>query len=183
MTFDSGLSAECRCGPSIRGRGFEFRANRRPSAGAGRRGITLLELTITVLLMGIVAATAAPRFASTICRRRADSAARRIAADLELIRNAARVASSPKSVTFNISNNTYSCSGVADPAHPAKSYTVRLSETLYPARLTVVSMGGSNVLSFDGYGSPDRAATITVASGSFSRSVVVNSASGTISVP
>lgn len=153
------------------------------SKTARRAGITLLELTIVVLLLGILAAIAGPRFASSIGRHRANSAARRIAADLELVRNAARVTSSAQSVTFDKSANCYSCTGVTDPDHPSNSYTVNLSSTLYPARLTTVSIAGSNTLRFDGYGTPDRSATITVSSGTASRSVVVNSSSGAISVP
>lgn len=147
-----------------------------------RRGVTLLELTVVILLMGIFAAIAGPRFAATLGRHRADSTARRIAADLELVRNMARITSKAQTVTFDKTANTYACPGLNDPEHPGKKYTARLSDTPYPARLTSVSVGGDSTLNFDGYGSPDSSATITVGAGGASRSVIVNSATGTVSV-
>ena len=46
-----------------------------------RRGFTLIALTITVLITGIVAAVAAPKFANSIIRYKIDAAAMRIAGD------------------------------------------------------------------------------------------------------
>lgn len=170
--------------PGMQTTGIRHLAPPRPLAAVRRqrRGVTLLELTIVVLLLGIFAAMAGPRFATTIARHRADSTARRIAADLELVRNRARVTSQTHTVTFDKTANTYACAAISDPDHPGKPYTARLSETSYPARMTIVNVGGDSALNFDGYGSPDSSATITVSSGSSSRSVIVNSATGVVSV-
>lgn len=148
----------------------------------GRCGFTLLEMTVVIVMLGILVSIAGPKFASSVNRHRADSSARRIAADLELVRNMARITSHIQTVTFDKNANTYTCTGLTDPEHPSKTYTARLSDTPYPAKLTTVTVGGDTTLNFDGYGSPDSSATITVTAGSSSRSVIVNSITGAVSV-
>jgi len=54
-----------------------------------QRGLTLLELAIVVAVTAIVAAAAAPSFTTLIDGRRLDSAAMRLAADIQLARSEA----------------------------------------------------------------------------------------------
>ena len=54
-----------------------------------QHGLTLLELAIVVAITAIVAATAAPSFTALIDARRLDSAATRLAADIQLARSEA----------------------------------------------------------------------------------------------
>ncbi len=57
--------------------------------GRRQRGLTLLEVTIVVAIAAIVAAAAAPSFSALIDARRLDSAATRLAADIQFIRSVA----------------------------------------------------------------------------------------------
>jgi len=54
-----------------------------------QQGLTLLELTIVVAITAIVAAAAAPSFKAVVDARRLDSAATRLAADVQLARSEA----------------------------------------------------------------------------------------------
>jgi type IV fimbrial biogenesis protein FimT len=54
-----------------------------------QRGLTLLELTIVVAITAIVAAAAAPSFAALVDARRLESAATRLATDIQLARSEA----------------------------------------------------------------------------------------------
>jgi type IV fimbrial biogenesis protein FimT len=54
-----------------------------------QRGLTLLELGVVVAIAAIVAAAAAPSFSALIDSRRLDSAATRLAADIQLVRGEA----------------------------------------------------------------------------------------------
>jgi type IV fimbrial biogenesis protein FimT len=60
------------------------------TTGPGRdQGLTLLELAIVVAIAAIVAAAAAPSFTALIDARRLDSAATRLAADIQFVRSEA----------------------------------------------------------------------------------------------
>src|SRR3954451_23186913 len=63
---------------------------------------TLFELMIVILIIWIAAAVAVPRYASSVGRYRAEFAAKRVAADLNLARARAKAASSTRNVTFNL---------------------------------------------------------------------------------
>jgi len=60
-----------------------------------QHGLTLLELAIVVAITAIVAATAAPSFTALIDARRLDSAATRLAADIQLARSEAITRNQP----------------------------------------------------------------------------------------
>lgn len=150
-----------------------------------RRGVTLIELIATVLIVGILAVVAAPRVADSVMRRRVDAAARRIASDLELARRSARTSGASRTVTFDLAARSYTFSVLADPSHPARVYAVDLGTTGYPVSLSSVSLGSSGTqkaVTFDMYGRPDAGGTIVVANGSRSRTVSLDAASGLTTV-
>ena len=60
-----------------------------------QHGLTLLELAIVVAITAIVAAAAAPSFTALIDARRLDSAATRLAADIQLARSEAIARNQP----------------------------------------------------------------------------------------
>ena len=73
-----------------------------------RHGLTMIELIVVVLLIGIITAVAAPRFADAVVRYRADAAAKRVAADLEFARRIAKTSGKSQTVTFSLIANGYS---------------------------------------------------------------------------
>ena len=68
------------------------RAARRAASCSARGGFSLFELLIAMSVIAIIAAVAVPRYASSVGRYRAESAARRVAADLTLAQAKARAA-------------------------------------------------------------------------------------------
>jgi type IV fimbrial biogenesis protein FimT len=67
-----------------------------PRSGSGRqRGITLLETCVVVVVTAIVATTALPSFASLLERLRLESAATRLAADIQFVRGEALARNQP----------------------------------------------------------------------------------------
>ena len=147
------------------------------------RAFTLAELSIVVLIISILAAVSVPRYVNALLHYQADAAARRIKVDLEYLRRQARQASASRSVTFNVNDHSYTMVGVADVNHTGRSdYIVNLKVTPYKSTLNSVNCGGDSTLVFNGYGKPDSSATIVVGSGTYTKTVTVESTAGSVSI-
>lgn len=148
-----------------------------------RRGFTLAELVVVVLILAIVSAVAVPRYTDAAAGFNADAAARRIKVDLEFLRQQARKASTSRAVVFDLANHSYTLSGVPDLDHASQTYTVRFTRSPYEATLVSVNCGGDATLAFDGFGKPDSTATIVVGSGRYQRTVLVEASNGSVTIP
>ena len=153
---------------------------KRPSIS---RAFTLVELAVVVVILAVLAQLAIPRYARAIANYRADAAIRRIAADIALTQSRARALSSSQTITFSTTANTYQITGMPDPDHPAATYTVPLADKTTGASLSAVSFNNSPSLTFDGYGAPSSAGSITVTSGIATRSLAVAADSGVVTFP
>jgi len=161
-----------------------------------RHAFSLVELCLVMATIGVVAAMAVPRYVSSIERYRAESAARRLAADLTLAQSRARVLSSAQTLVFT--GNTYQITGMTDPEHPSSTYTVDLSADPYFAAVTSVLCGPTSgaytqsQITFNGYGAPyttdasgavnASAARFVVSAGGVQKMVRVDVDSGAVTI-
>jgi prepilin-type N-terminal cleavage/methylation domain-containing protein len=147
------------------------------------QGFTLIELVIVVLIMGIAAATAAPKFAHSLRQSQLDAACLRIKADLNLARQTAIGRSSSQSVQFTAGSGAYTLPGMTHPDHPSLTYSVNLSGEPYAATVSAVSFGGSSTIQFDRFGQPNAGGTITVTVGASTETVTVEATNGVVTIP
>lgn len=147
-----------------------------------RLAFTLIELSMVVLILAIMAAVAVPRYTNATARYNADAAARRIKADFEYLRHQARRSGASRSIVFDLSSQSYRMPGIPDLDHPGKDYEVRLTRIPYNATLYQVDCGGDAKLIIDGYGKPDTGATIVVLSGTYSRTISVDASAGATTI-
>jgi len=140
------------------------------------RGFSMVELVLVVCIMAIVASMAVPRFANSLTRNRVEAAARRVAADLSLARQRARMASASQSVVFDAAGNSYRLPGLSDPDHPGSEYVVQLGAAPYEATLHRIDLGNDSLITFDAYGVPDKFGSVTVQCGEFVRVIWVDAA-------
>ncbi len=154
----------------------------RTQSRARRHAFTLIELTMVLVLVGVIAAVAMPRYANSLARYRAEQAAKRLQADLILARQLAVRGSRAVRIGFVTgSTSNYYLAGVPDPDRPASIYTVNLFDEPYAATFGTVTVGGDDRLIFDGFGIPDSTAAIMLIVGSERRRVVVD-ASGEVGI-
>jgi Tfp pilus assembly protein FimT len=148
-----------------------------PIVSARRRGLTLIDMVVTVLVVGILAAAAVPRFAGALHIYRVDAAAKRLVSDLTLARDQAIATSVTRTVSFDSQGTVYTLNGVADPDRPSRTYSVSLAAEPY-AVSAVVSLGTSRSVTFNIYGRPDQGGTVTLSSGGVSKVVTVDGTTG-----
>jgi type IV fimbrial biogenesis protein FimT len=144
-----------------------------------RRGFSLLELTIVILIIGILAAVVTPNWASLLSKYRADAAAQRIVTDLSRLQSLAYSTSTTQTLTFNVAQSTYQITGLRGLDRVNSTYSVDLAAEPYRSTLVSATFGGAAQISFDGYGQPTVAGgTVIVSSGGQQRTISVDATTG-----
>lgn len=147
-----------------------------------RSGFTLLELVMVLAILGILATIAAPKYAAAINRYRLDTAARRVAADIDHARALAKATGSAQTIRFATSTSSYSILNYRVGTSKNAVYSVRLDLPPYSSSIESVDFDGSADLIFAGAGAPTAGGFVRVRAGSETRSVVVDGVSGAIAV-
>jgi prepilin-type N-terminal cleavage/methylation domain-containing protein len=145
-------------------------------------GFSIVELALVLAIISVLAGIAAPRYARSLARYRADMAARRIAADLSLAQSRARSSSTSQAIVFDVTNNQYTIPGLANPDNRSQTYVVNLKDEPYLATIGTASFGGASTLTFNGYGDPANSGSITITSGDWTKTITLSGDTGSISI-
>jgi prepilin-type N-terminal cleavage/methylation domain-containing protein len=141
----------------------------------GRPGFTLIELTIVVLIISILMASAAPKYRSALAWHSIEAAGRRVANDLRFAQQYARKSCKAQNVQFNVAADAYTMPAATDLNRRAVGYTVNmLSE--YSVDLASVDFAGSSNFQFDIYGRPSQPGTVVLQGNGQQRTITVDSA-------
>jgi type II secretion system protein H len=152
------------------------------SVGVSRRGgFTLIELAMVLAIVALISAMAIPRFGGSLVRARADQAARRVAADLELAQRFAVRRGASYAVVFDATADVYRMPGMNDPDHPASRYRIDLTVVPYEVDLVSADFGGNPHVIFDGYGVPASAGQVVLRAGAEIRTLALAAVTGRVS--
>lgn len=135
-----------------------------------RRGFTLVELILVLVIMGVLAAIAVPRFSQATARQQLEAAADRVVADLNRASTRARAASQTTTVLFNLSSDQYGISAVGGQA-----LTVDLSSPPYEVDITSAKFGSYRYAQFNAFGVPVESGTVVLKRGGSSVTVTLGS--------
>lgn len=142
-------------------------------AESHRCAFTLVEVIFVVVIIGVIATMAAPRFGSAIAQQQIGAAVRRVETDLNLVQYQAKVSSSAKTIQFDVANDRYTITGMLDPDHPGQAYVVKLSQSPYEAQIVLADFTGVPNLTFDGYGFPQKEGSVVIKVGNSYRTITV----------
>ena len=133
-----------------------------------KKGFTLIEMIITMTIIGIVSAIAIPNFSKWKEKHEINGQAQKVYFDLMLARTTAVKSNNNVRVTFNLVANTYTIhedsndDGTVDAGENLKNavlennvqfaYNVGITDTDNNAVTSAVSFGGAQVVVFDSRG-------------------------------
>ena len=143
---------------------------------------TLIELLLLLAIMGVLAAMAAPRYASSLAIYHAEAAAQRIKADLALAAGSARTTGSSHTVSFDPAGSQYTLSGIDGGNQAGDAYTVVLSEDPYAATLVSAEFEGAGEVTFNGFGLPDKGGQVVVEADGIQKTVTLDVSTGEAAV-
>ena len=143
-----------------------------------RRAFSLLELSVVIVVAGVAAAVAVPRFMGSTSHTRLQAAAMRMAQDLEATREKARTLGVYQTVCF--SNEGYV---IVDRTPDTEvKRTISLANDPYACQIAWVALATGSELNFDGFGVPSTAAKIKITNGNQVYLVSVAPGSGAVTV-
>lgn len=140
-----------------------------------RWAFTAVEMTIAVLITGILIGVGAPRYLESLAHYRIEAAARLVAMDLRLARDQAIRTSSPQTVDFDALAESYALPQCADPDRPAERYSVQLA-TKYSVEVHSAEFGSVDLVQFDMYGKPTDSGAVVLRAGTRQRTIEVDAA-------
>lgn len=138
---------------------------------------------MVLIILGIIAVTAQLRFATALAEHRAATLTHQIVKHIELVRQSARATSTTKSIEIDVVNGAYTLNGVTNQDRQSADFSVSLTKYVPRASFGTVSLGGDNVLSFNGFGQPDSGGSIQVVVDGLTHSVTIDSLSGNVTTP
>ena len=147
--------------------------------------MTYVDLTLTSIILGILAAVASPKFSDALAYNQADSAIRRIEADLNYVRGQARFSNAPCTISFTASPPSFTTTGVPHTNNSNAAYAVEFAKLGYNISLTA-NFNTTTSVTYSYIGMPSAgsplvpltAGTITVKSGKWTRTLTVDPNTG-----
>ena len=160
------------------------------------RGFTLFELTIVVLVIGLISVVAIPAMVSARTAPGLRAAANMLAADIEYCQSACiNTPQALQVVQFDTTNNKYWVALASSPntpsTHPAdglpysNDFQTGRSAALNGVSISGAVLNGGTTLAFDAYGRPQTGgvnAVITLSATNGTVTVTVDGATGDISI-
>lgn len=153
-----------------------------------RCAMSLVEVTVVILLVGLLAAVAAPRFGDAVRLMRLEAAARQLASHVDYVRSVAINEGRTTELACSNTLHTYGSPDVDSPTMTGELLNVSVQQDFDPTFTLTADFDAATTLQFDFEGVPHVGAsamtqgTIVIRSGTDSFSVSIAAGTGATSV-
>jgi len=151
-----------------------------------KTAFSMVEMVLVLIIITVMAGIAMPRFSQALVRHQLDAAVRRVTMDLAYARKRAMQTSTPQSVIFDMTSDTYVLAQTPDPNHAAQTYLVDLKREPYRAAISQIEFRaaaqavGDPVVVFDIYGMPDSGGSLTITVGKSTATITLDGQTGKV---
>jgi prepilin-type N-terminal cleavage/methylation domain-containing protein len=149
---------------------------------SGRTGLSLLELVVVMLAIGIIAVAGSLRYADALIHHRLQSAAQAITAELQGVSALARTRSQSVTISVDPIAETFTVSGIENPDASSRPYIVNV-QNRFACEIERSDFPIASPLIVNAFGHPSKAGAIVLKIGVSERSITVNHSQGTIQTP
>ncbi len=128
--------------------------------GQQRQAFSFVELLIVVMLLGVMAGVAAPKYRAALEATHLECVAKRLAADLRRARSEAQQFSTSRTIVFDSGNGSYSSADMTMLDRPSEPLWVSLASAGFAVKIDTVDFNGTATVTFDLYGHSQNAGYI-----------------------
>ncbi len=144
------------------------------------RAFTLIELSIVIVVVGVVAAVSFPKYAESRSRYQVELAARKVCVDATYVQNDARYGSVTRVIEYDLPTDTYKFAYARPGASASETALVILRDEPFRVMLLKADFNSSSVLTFNGFGVPVAGGDLAVGANTRGKSITVDPDTGAV---
>lgn len=149
---------------------FALRRGRRGASA----GFTLVELVLVVMVLGVLAGIAAPRYSAAMTAVQLEAAAKQLAADLRRAQTVAMAKATSVAVSIDPATETYRSTSLPDLKRPTATLSENVAARGHGVQISASTFGAGTNVTFNFRGEPTVAGAVTIAAGSQTAVITVN---------